>query len=101
MNAPSPLHWMDAPLWQALRAEPHAHDLFQVLRWLDARAGLPVPLGRAARPQDEPLRLGQRPSLSFAPSMIAGLDETLERPPYLSIFGFGLFGPPTARCRCT
>ena len=93
MNAPSPLNWMDSPPWQALRAEPHAHDLFQVLRWLDARAGLAVPLGRAARPQGEPLRLGQRPSLLFAPSMIAGLEEAVERPPHLSIFGFGLFGP--------
>ncbi|WP_084187214.1 type VI secretion system baseplate subunit TssG [Andreprevotia chitinilytica] len=101
MNAPlrpplsEPLtnHWSDSPAWQALRAAPHAHDLFHLLRWLDVRADAPAPLGRAARPQDEPIRLGQRASLSFAPSMVAGLTERDGAPPSLSIYGFGLFGP--------
>ena len=86
------LAWQHSAAWQALRAAPHAHDLFHVLRWLDARAGA-APIGRSARPQDEPLRLGQRASLSFAPSMIAGLREAPEQTPHLSIYGFGLFGP--------
>ncbi|KDC45962.1 hypothetical protein L509_0825, partial [Bordetella bronchiseptica M85/00/2] len=30
--------------WQALAAAPHGHDLFHVLRWIDARAGARAPL---------------------------------------------------------
>ncbi|WP_201800024.1 type VI secretion system baseplate subunit TssG [Andreprevotia sp. IGB-42] len=91
--APAAATWLQDPAWQALRDAPYAHDLFQVLRWLDARAGAPEPLGRGARPQEEPIRLGQRASMSFAPSMVAGLDETAAQTPRLSIYGFGLFGP--------
>ncbi|MFJ0735313.1 type VI secretion system baseplate subunit TssG, partial [Bordetella bronchiseptica] len=36
--------------WQALAAAPHGHDLFHVLRWIDARAGARAPLGRGASP---------------------------------------------------
>ena len=85
--------WQRGALWQSLRAAPHAHDFFHALRWLDARAGAVTPIGRSARPQDEPLRLGQRASLSFAPSMVAGLREVDGQLPHLSIYGFGLFGP--------
>ncbi|SMC29549.1 type VI secretion system protein ImpH [Andreprevotia lacus DSM 23236] len=93
MNAPLMADWQLDPAWQALRQAPYAHDFFHVLRWLDARAGTTEPMGRAARPQDEPVRLGQRVSLSFAPSMVADLQEQGSQPPKLSIYGFGLFGP--------
>ncbi len=54
-----------------------------------------MPLGRAARPRDEPLRLTQHPSLIFAPAALHeykpgvaayGLGR-------LSVHHFGLFGP--------
>jgi type VI secretion system protein ImpH len=54
-----------------------------------------VPLGRAARPRDEPIRLTQQPSLVFAPAALHeykpgvaayGLGR-------LSVHHFGLFGP--------
>ena len=78
--------------WRRLRAAPHAHDLFQALRWLDALSPGSPPLGRAARPGDEPVRLGEEPSLAFAPAMLAHVREGGERP-LLAIRGFGLFGP--------
>ncbi|MDR0240231.1 MAG: type VI secretion system baseplate subunit TssG [Burkholderia sp.] len=80
--------------WARLRAAPHGYDLFQALRWLDALSPGRPPLGRATRPRDEPVRLGQQPSLAFAASMLAGIhDEGGAVPPRIAIHGFGLFGP--------
>ncbi|KUZ06990.1 type VI secretion protein [Burkholderia diffusa] len=81
--------------WARLRAAPHGYDLFQALRWLDALSSGRAPLGHAARPRDEPVRLGQQPSLAFAASMVAGAydgDGSATRP-RIAIHGFGLFGP--------
>ena len=59
--------------WQRLSARPYQFDLMHSLRYLQARhPGLPR-LGQATRPKDEPLRLGQDPSLAFAPATIAVL----------------------------
>nr|WP_175799182.1 type VI secretion system baseplate subunit TssG [Burkholderia anthina] len=81
--------------WARLRAAPHGHDLFEALRWLDALTPGRVPLGHAARPRDEPVRLGQQPSLAFAASMLAGVsdDDGGVARPRIAIHGFGLFGP--------
>lgn len=79
--------------WQCLRAAPHAYDLFHVLRWLDATSGSAVPFGYAARPRDESVRLGQQPSLAFAPAMLADARERDDGVPRISIHGYGLFGP--------
>ena len=51
--------------WQQRRAAPFQHDLFQLLRRLDAQAGSAWQLGRAPLPRNEPLRLGQSPSLEI------------------------------------
>ncbi|NYT86478.1 type VI secretion system baseplate subunit TssG [Pollutimonas harenae] len=80
--------------WEDLSDNPYAHDLFRVLRWLDARAGARKPLGRAGTPRDEPLRMRQTPSMAFAPSTLSAVscdDATGLRE--LSIYSFGLFGP--------
>ncbi|WP_419689423.1 type VI secretion system baseplate subunit TssG [Burkholderia theae] len=79
--------------WARLRAAPHGYDLFQALRWLDALSPGRAPLGHAARPRDEAVRLGQQPSLAFAASMLAGVYENGAAPPRIAIHGFGLFGP--------
>jgi type VI secretion system protein ImpH len=51
-------------------------------------------LGEAMRPADEPLRIGQEPSLSFEPSAIAGFTPTSEnRPARLSVAFMGMWGP--------
>jgi type VI secretion system protein ImpH len=85
---------MPAAFWRALEQNPYAHDLFHTLRWIDARAGGRVPLGREPVPRNEPVRLRQEPSLAFAPSTLASVDPGREgRPPEVSIYSFGLFGP--------
>ncbi|SIT51109.1 conserved hypothetical protein [Paraburkholderia piptadeniae] len=78
-------------LWNRLRAAPAHHDLFDALRWLDALSGA-VALGRAAHPGDEPVRLGEEPSLAFAASMLADVRDE-DEVPRVTIHGFGLFGP--------
>ncbi|CAN7587808.1 type VI secretion system baseplate subunit TssG [Trinickia sp. LjRoot230] len=87
-----PAHPRRDAWWRALRASPHGYDLFQALRWLDALSTDCAPLGQATRPQDEPARLGQVPSLAFAASMVAGVEEG-DTVPRIAIHGFGLFGP--------
>lgn len=83
---------VDPALWQGLVDQPFEHDLFMLLRRLDAQGDHPL-LGRAPRPLDEPLRLGQEPSMAFAPSNVSGVDMDSDGPPRISIYGFGLFGP--------
>lgn len=77
-----------------VRETPHAHDLWQVLRVIDARQGARPLLGRALRPRDEPIRIGQEASLAFAPTQITGVGtHPVYGRPRISILGFGLFGP--------
>jgi type VI secretion system protein ImpH len=50
--------------------------------------------GEALRPVDEPVRLGQDPDLSFAPSSLAAFESTPGGgPPRLRVRLFGLLGP--------
>lgn len=79
---------------QRVSDAPYEFDLWHVLRWLDAKhPGVP-PLGRAPRPRLEPLRVGQEPSLAFAPSAIHALNLADESGrTRLTILNFGLFGP--------
>jgi type VI secretion system protein ImpH len=79
---------------QALAAEPWSVGFFQALRRIEAAHPELPRLGQAARPADEPVRLGQDPSLAFAPAALAsfalGNDD---RPARLGVAFFGLFGP--------
>lgn len=82
-------------LWAALAADATQFDFYRVLRQVDAAIPGAVPLGRAARPRDEPLRLTQHPSLMFAPAALheyqpGAAAHGLGR---LSVHHFGLFGP--------
>ena len=80
--------------WRALRSRPDEFDLFFALRVLQARYPACPRLGKAARPLAEPIRLGQDPSLAFAPSTIAEmLPATAGQPQRLTVWSFGLYGP--------
>jgi type VI secretion system protein ImpH len=83
--------------WYAqLEAQPYAYDFYQVLRRLEAmHRGLPR-IGDAVRPADEPVRLCQEPSLSFAPSNLSGFEQRVHGPPRLTSRFLGLFGPQGA-----
>ena len=80
-----------APLFAALEADAPRHDFYQVLRQVDAAVG--APLGRAARPADEPLRLTQQASLTFAPASLAHCEVDAAGRQRLAVLNFGLFGP--------
>ena len=80
--------------WNSLAREAWRFDLYYTLRRLEAAHPHMPLLGRAERPDDEPLRVGQEPSLAFAPAALASLDAARNGvPPRLVIHGFGLFGP--------
>lgn len=80
--------------WREIRETPWRYDLFQLLRRIDAQGGERYPLGRAPLPKFEPLRIGQLPSVSFAPSTIAEVSQRPENGLHeIAILSFGLFGP--------
>lgn len=90
----APTQRLPEDFWTSLTEHPYEHDLFQILRLLDAQGGFEWPLGRAPHPQQEPIRLGQQPSLSFAPATLASAGLVDNTPLYqLMIYSFGLFGP--------
>lgn len=81
-------------LFAALRAEPWAHDFFALLRRLEALHPEAPRLGRALRPLQEPIRLGQEPELDFAPAPLATFAHEKDMPaPRLGVRFFGLLGP--------
>jgi type VI secretion system protein ImpH len=80
-----------------LSRAPEQFDFFQVMRRLEGLTsdgpGQPR-FGAAVRPADEPIRLGQHPSLAFAPREIHGVESGLQGgPPRLNVNFFGLLGP--------
>jgi len=77
-----------------LETGAHELDFFQVLRRLECLYPERPGFGRSARPGDDPIRLGQEPSLIFAPTAIAGYQPATDRTPAkLRSYFFGLFGP--------
>ena len=71
---------------------PWKHGFTSMLRGLSAHYGSSmVVIGKALRPQDEPFRLGQHPTLSFAPREIAAVTMTFSRPK-ITLFSLGMLG---------
>jgi type VI secretion system protein ImpH len=79
---------------EALAADPCSRDFFHVLRRVEcAHSNLPR-IGSSRSPREDPVRLGQQPSLAFAPSTIAAADPGGGgRPPRLEVRFLGLLGP--------
>lgn len=78
----------------ALAAAPYRHDFYQTLRRLECLFDDKPRWGRALRPLDEPVRLGQDPDLSFAPAPIASFETSpAGGPARLQVQLFGLLGP--------
>jgi type VI secretion system protein ImpH len=77
-----------------LSAEPHRFTLFAALRLLEQCFPDRPRLGESRRAADDPVRLGQTPSLSFSPSDVSGFQvPDSERPMSLEQYSFGVFGP--------
>jgi type VI secretion system protein ImpH len=76
----------------ALEDAPYRYDFYQTLRRLECLHPEKPRLGTARRPVDEPVRLGQEPSLAFAPAPLASVDRS-GRLPRVHVHLFGLLGP--------
>lgn len=76
-----------------LETEPWAFDFHTALRRLDCAYPDRPQTGHASRPAEEPVRVGQDPSLSFAPAPINAFRlPTADRTGRLRVTIFGLFG---------
>ena len=79
---------------RSLEQEPYRHDFYQALRRIECLFADKPRIGRAAKPADEALRLGQDVSMAFAPAPIAAFKPGEGgRPPRLTQRFFGLLGP--------
>ena len=76
-----------------LARTPYRYDFYQTLRRLECLHADKPRWGRALRPIDEPVRLGQDPDLSFAPAPISSFAPRNAHPPRLGVRLFGLLGP--------
>lgn len=72
-------------------AAPWDHGFMPLLRAISAHKDSP-PVGEAVRPQQESFRLGQQPSLAFAPREIANVTFVNELA-HIRLFGLGMLGP--------
>jgi type VI secretion system protein ImpH len=79
---------------RSLQDEPHRYSLLSAIRILDCILGDQEQTGKASRPSKESLRIGQRPSLTFAPSSIASIQSRASDGKWqLQTYFLGLFGP--------
>lgn len=77
-----------------LEEAPYQYDFFKALRRLEGLYPDAPRLGKAKRPRDEPIRLGQEPSLAFAPATLSYFKQGEKGiPPRLGTHFFGVFGP--------
>ncbi len=81
-------------LLEQIESAPDRFDFFQALRLLECAAADRPRLGESARAKDDPVRLGQEPSLAFAPRTLSSLvRDQGGAAPRLEVLFFGLFGP--------
>lgn len=80
-------------LLRELAAEPHRFGFYEALRWFDAAHPDRPRTGYAARPRDESIRIGQQPTMGFAPSPLASFApiDGQQRWRLITHF-FGMFG---------
>jgi len=105
-HAPAAEEPPDAPVSQEttgdgmlarLAAAPWEYGFYQAMRRLEARYRDQPRFGRSVRPSQDVVRLGQEPSVIFAPSTLARWDPAEDgRAARLLVHFFGLFGPDGA-----
>mgnify|MGYP001815947419 FL=1 len=79
---------------RALEEAPYEFNFFQAMRLIEASNPGLDRAGTGRRPSTEAVRLGQEPSLAFAPSMLASFTPgDGDSADYLAGYFFGMFGP--------
>lgn len=76
-----------------IEAQLASFEFFAALRRIECAFPDAPRLGRSMRSADDPVRLGQVPSLEFAPSMFAEAERRADGKLWLGGVFFGLFGP--------
>uniref|UniRef100_UPI000481E09F type VI secretion system baseplate subunit TssG n=1 Tax=Paraburkholderia dilworthii TaxID=948106 RepID=UPI000481E09F len=82
---------MSAELIAALQSTPWRYGFFALMRRINANPAID-PAGSAPSPATEPFRVGQKPSLIFAPREIAEARLDNGRL-HIRLFGLGMLGP--------
>lgn len=85
--------WREA-LFQTLSDAPWSFGFFRALRLIECAHAEQPRIGEAHRAGEDPIRLGQQPSMAFAPATLAELRRREDGlPPLLLVQFLGLFGP--------
>ncbi|MEE9491878.1 MAG: type VI secretion system baseplate subunit TssG [Gammaproteobacteria bacterium] len=86
---PSPLI-----LLRRLQQAPYSFGFFEALRQIECAYPEKARIGTSNRPVEDPVRFGQEPSLTFAPSTLSSLELSEQGfSPRLNVLFLGLFGP--------
>ncbi len=81
-------------LSKELHEKPYKFGFFQTLRLIECAHRDKPRIGQSLRPVDDPVRLAQTPSMTFAPSTLSAFKpQTKDQPAVLSSYFFGLLGP--------
>jgi len=81
-----------AALFAAVEAAPYRFDFFALMRRVESLRPDSPRIGKALRPSQEALRLGQEPELDFAPAALASFTQGGGTAPRLGVRFFGLLG---------
>lgn len=82
-----------AEVLSRLQADVHRFGFYAALRQIEAAFPEKKRLGRSKHPAEDPVLLGQEPSMAFAASMLASFDPGGDGPPRLQQYAIGLLGP--------
>jgi len=82
-----------ATLIDELVEDPYRFDFFQALRLIQNEYGDKPKIGDAKRLRDERFRLGQKPTLEFAPATFAEANRNEKDIVELAVYFWGLHGP--------
>jgi type VI secretion system protein ImpH len=78
---------------QAVAQKPWEYDFFHTLRCIECLHPRGPRIGTAVRPAQEPIRLGQDPSLDFAPAVLSAVIPDAQHPAKIQVRFLGLLGP--------
>ncbi len=82
-----------ATVEQRLYDEPYCFHFFQAVRLLHLIFPNSEPVGRFARPSQEPVRFASNNTLAFPPSEVHALESAAGRPPRMTVNLMGITGP--------